>query len=101
VSVPVRTDDEDIPIYSQIFAIATAHVQTDGARFEAFQKSFNDWPWLRRISAYIHCYSSPLKYILDVLYTGLTKNVKQFARRLCGRALLRRPRLSVVRTLSS
>jgi len=35
----------------------------------------------------------------NVLYIASTKNVKQFARRLCGRALLRRPRLLLGRTL--
>lgn len=47
MSVPVRANDENVTIYRQIFAIATAHVQADGTGFEAFQESFNDWPWLR------------------------------------------------------
>jgi hypothetical protein len=98
ITVPVRTDDKNVTIYRQIFAIAAAHVQTDGARFEAFQKSFNDWPWLGYISAYSCCYLLPLTYCLNLLYTVSTKNVKQFAHRLCGRALLRRPHLSVVQT---
>jgi hypothetical protein len=98
MSVPVRGDNKDVTIYRQVFAIAAAHVQTDGAGFKSFQKPFNDWPWLKCVLKYAHCYSLLLKHSFDVLYTALTKNVKQFARRLCGRALLRRPRPLFVQT---
>jgi hypothetical protein len=98
MGVPVRADDKNVTVYRQIFAVAAAHVQTDRAGFKAFQESFNNRPWLRYISVYENGYLLPLKHSSDVLYTASTKNVKQFARRLCGRALLRRPRPLFVQT---
>lgn len=44
--VPIGRNDKDVTVHGQVFAIATADVETDRAGCQSLQKTFNDRPRL-------------------------------------------------------
>jgi hypothetical protein len=44
--LPVRCNDEHIPIHGQVFPIPAAYIQPDGAGLEVLQEAFDDGPGL-------------------------------------------------------
>ena len=52
--IPVRGDDENVPIDSQVLSIPAAHIQAHRTRREATQKLIDHRPWLHVVNSGKH-----------------------------------------------
>jgi hypothetical protein len=93
--IPIRPNDENIPIHRQVLSIPTAHIQTHGSRLETLQETLNNRPGLCFVKK-IHQHPVAVLVQACILYTASTKSAKQSARKPCARVLPRRPHLWVL-----
>jgi len=48
LDIPIRSNYKDILVDGEVFAIAAAHIDTDGTGLQVLEESLHNGPWLEK-----------------------------------------------------